>query len=533
MRDRWAGKPAARNWMIPCAICAEETPMTQHPAGEADHTLSLPLSSPEVATGLRARQMICKYSLVTADLAALIVAGALANILHWVYLGAPVDEFLRIWSGSRGEVRLSLFSALLGIGIASFWVLGHYTRRRPAWDEISDIIRVLAILAVLDASLLYLAKLQFSRFWFVSTWVIGIALIPITRVLVKRALATAGFWQRDAVVFGTGPNAVEAVEALESEPSMGFRVIGFMQPPNALQPVPPQIEASGKLFPVIYLGRDPGPTLEQLEKPTIVVALEQENLSRDANIITRMHRYCDDLRVVPPMRGLPLFGATVHHFFRHELFFLTLRNNLARRGPRLLKRLFDVAVASLLLVLLSPMFLYFAIAIKRDGGSVFFGHQRIGRDGIPFRCLKFRTMVPDAPAVLQRLLDTDPAARAEWEQDFKLKNDPRITKIGKFLREYSLDEFAQLWNVLRGDMSLVGPRPIVAAELERYADNADFYLEAKPGMTGLWQISGRNNTDYSYRIYLDSWYVKNWSLWYDIVILIKTVRVVALKEGAY
>jgi undecaprenyl-phosphate galactose phosphotransferase len=131
------------------------------------------------------------------------------------------------------------------------------------------------------------------------------------------------------------------------------------------------------------------------------------------------------------------------------------------------------------------------------------------------------------------VLASDASARMEWERDFKLRNDPRITPIGAFLRKTSLDELPQLWNVLKGDMSLVGPRPIVTEEMDRYGDQLGYYLEARPGMTGLWQISGRNDVDYSARVNLDAWYVRNWSLWYDIVILLKTINVVFRRHGAY
>jgi len=173
------------------------------------------------------------------------------------------------------------------------------------------------------------------------------------------------------------------------------------------------------------------------------------------------------------------------------------------------------------------------VRIGLSGGAPIFGHARIGRYGRTFACFKFRTMVADAEGVLRRLLESDASARAEWERSYKLKDDPRITPIGAFLRRTSLDELPQLWNVLKGDMSLVGPRPIIEAELERYGDQVDYYLETRPGITGLWQISGRNDTGYEDRVALDSWYVRNWSLWYDLVILVKTVRVVLGREGAY
>ena len=210
-----------------------------------------------------------------------------------------------------------------------------------------------------------------------------------------------------------------------------------------------------------------------------------------------------------------------------------MRNNLARRFPQLVKRCFDLVVSATVLLLGSPVFLYIAIKVAGSGGPIFFGHTRVGQHRKAFKCYKFRTMAPDADRLLAELLANDPEARAEWERDFKLKNDPRITPIGRFLRKTSLDEIPQLWNVLKGEMSLVGPRPVVTAELERYGTQVDYYCEARPGITGLWQISGRNDVSYDTRVYLDAWYVKNWSLFNDIVILFKTVKVIFRTEGAY
>jgi len=197
------------------------------------------------------------------------------------------------------------------------------------------------------------------------------------------------------------------------------------------------------------------------------------------------------------------------------------------------KRWFDIIASSLLLLLLSPLFALLVWKITRDSGPAIFGHVRVGQNRKPFKCLKFRTMVCNAEAVLTELLDNDAESRAEWEQCFKLKNDPRITCVGNFLRKTSLDELPQLWNVLKGEMSLVGPRPVVKDELTLYGNDLEYYLMAKPGMTGIWQISGRNNVDYDTRVKMDSWYVKNWSLWSDIVILLKTIPGVFCRDGAY
>ena len=189
--------------------------------------------------------------------------------------------------------------------------------------------------------------------------------------------------------------------------------------------------------------------------------------------------------------------------------------------------------AAVLLLLFAPLMAAAAWLIwKRDGAPILFGHYRVGQDGRMFRCLKFRTMVRDSEAVLARLLREDAAARAEWERDQKLDNDPRVTPVGRFLRKTSLDELPQLFNVLRGEMNLVGPRPITFGELQRYQGTRWHYLCVRPGMTGLWQVSGRNNTSYNERVALDRQYVEGRSAWLDFGILLRTVKVVLNSEGA-
>ncbi|WP_261309872.1 sugar transferase [Burkholderia stabilis] len=209
------------------------------------------------------------------------------------------------------------------------------------------------------------------------------------------------------------------------------------------------------------------------------------------------------------------------------------RADVATSARGAAKRVFDVVVATTAVVLLSPLLAAIALAIRADGGPCLYAHTRIGHRGQPFRCLKFRTMMPDADRQLKRLLDTDPHARAEWARDFKLKHDARITAVGRILRRTSLDELPQLINVIRGDMSLVGPRPVISAELARYGADIAYYLAVRPGITGLWQISGRNDTGYASRVALDVRYVRTRSMSGDLRILIKTIGVVARGTGAY
>ncbi len=206
---------------------------------------------------------------------------------------------------------------------------------------------------------------------------------------------------------------------------------------------------------------------------------------------------------------------------------------LNRPAKRMLKRSSDIVGAALLLVVLSPVMLLIYIMIRKTGPQAVFSHQRVGERGKSFGCLKFRTMVVNAQEVLDELLKNDEIARKEWEKDFKLKSDPRITRIGAFLRKTSLDELPQLFNVLKGEMSLVGPRPVVDEEIKRYGYGAEYYVSVRPGMTGLWQVNGRNDVDYGERIDMDVEYVKCWSFLKDIEILFKTVGVVFGKSGAY
>lgn len=198
------------------------------------------------------------------------------------------------------------------------------------------------------------------------------------------------------------------------------------------------------------------------------------------------------------------------------------------------KRSFDILVALAALVVLSPIFVLIMALVKySDGGSVFYGHRRIGYNGSTFRCLKFRTMAENGDALLHAYLEQNPAAYEEWRTTRKLQDDPRVTIVGTVLRKLSLDELPQLINILRGEMSLVGPRPVVEDELELYEASAVYYLQSRPGLTGLWQVSGRNDVSYASRIAFDTHYVKNWSFTRDVVIVARTIPAVCLSRGSY
>jgi len=205
---------------------------------------------------------------------------------------------------------------------------------------------------------------------------------------------------------------------------------------------------------------------------------------------------------------------------------------VSRNSEVKLKRAFDLSVSLAMLLVLLPVFLVLAFAIRLDGGPCLFRHKRMGKAGRPFMCYKFRTMRQNSNDLLESLLQRDPAARLEWDTTQKLRRDPRVTPIGKILRQTSLDELPQLLNVLSGDMSLVGPRPITPQECARYGTFLRYYYSVQPGITGLWQVSGRSTTSYERRVELDTQYVTDWNLISDLRILSQTIPAVLLRRGA-
>lgn len=405
--------------------------------------------------------------------------------------------------------------------------LRHYFYRKTFWFELKEILRTLTIFAVIEIAVMAFTTWSFSRYLWILTWIFVLVLVPVCRMLMKRFLDMLGIWRRDTWIIGSGANACEAYKAISSERNLGIVIVGFVSTDNSV--------CQNKYIngiPVVsnninwLLTKDPS--------TQFIVAVEShESEVRNTwlrNFMIKGFRY---VSVIPTLRGMPLDSTDMSFIFSHEVMIFRVQQNLAKWSSRILKRLFDICASLAIIIMLSPLLLYISIRVRTDGGPAIYGHERIGKGGKSFKCLKFRSMVINSKDVLENLLATDTEARIEWSETFKLKNDPRVTKIGGYLRRTSLDELPQLFNVLKGEMSLVGPRPIITAELARYNEEVDYYLLSKPGMTGLWQVSGRSDVDYETRVYLDAWYVKNWSMWNDIAILFKTVGVVLKRDGAY
>lgn len=480
------------------------------------------------------REWLIKLSLVLVDVLVLWACFAGGRAVHWMNHGLGVFEGLMYWWSAQGSVRTQVFAAVTTAAI--LWlatVKGHYTpvRRKAWWDEIRELLVVLILAAMADAVLLYLGKWQFSRLWTGTTWVLVVTLLPLSRLLVQRTFTRRGSLAIPYVIVGNPSVTHEAVAALSSEPLMGYQPVAWVHPPhpencddNTSTQQLLRIEYSKATRQFLQL---PGPYL-------VVIAQDNQNDAWLKGLAQELMLTRDDVMVAPALGGLPLLGMEVSHFFSHEVLLLRARNNLNRRAPQFLKRVFDLVTASLLLLMLSPLMLWVAWQIRReDGGPVFFVQPRVGKGGQPFLFVKFRSMVADADAALANWQQSHPELYAQYRAgNFKLADDPRITRVGRWIRRTSVDELPQLINVLRGDMSLVGPRPLLSRELPDYGPSISTYHMARPGITGLWQISGRSNTSFAQRIAMDLWYVRNWSLWYDFVIMVRTVGVVLRQEGA-
>jgi Undecaprenyl-phosphate galactose phosphotransferase WbaP len=467
---------------------------------------------------------VSKFAILLGDAIAFAIAFALATLIN---VKANPGQSVSVWFSTQDMQRYVAWSGLVCLGLMLFLMrFQHYSDRRPFLDELSDILRLMGTLALLDMTLVASYRWNSSRMWWLLVWVLAVGMVVWGRMITRWMLNALGLWVRPTIIIGHGENAFEAAIALESEARMGFEVVGYVD----VEESSPRLKYQGQTLQNLH-------QLEVLaDQPGIqwIIALEHAQSDQREHWLRTLAQWgATDVSVIPAMRGVPLYGTDMSHFFSHEVALLRVRNNLRRWPARLTKRLFDTLMALVLLVLLSPLMLVIALALKLEGGSVFFSHQRIGKKGRKFACYKFRSMVPNAEELLQGLLQNNAQLKADWDREHKLKDDPRISRMGDFLRRTSLDELPQLFNVLKSEMSLVGPRPIVEEELQKYGSEKSYYLMVRPGMTGLWQVSGRNDVDYETRVYLDAWYVKNWSLWYDLAIMFKTFRVVFGRNGAY
>lgn len=359
--------------------------------------------------------------------------------------------------------------------------------------------------------------------WCAVAWPIAVTLVPVFRTVAHRWCESRPWWGYPTLVIGSGDRAGHAARVLMKVPRSGLRPVLLTDPRGRCR---------DSVLPVV----NDRERLEELVRAAVirhaVVSLPDLSSAALTAILSRYAQLVPHLLVLSDDATLPTLWGASRDFGR--LSGVEMRNGLLLATMQIVKRSIDVAVALVALVIGLPIFLGVALLVKLTSpGPVFYCQTRIGRYCRPFRAWKFRTMHPNGDAMLADYLARFPALRAEWERDHKLRDDPRVTWVGRFLRRTSLDELPQFWNVLVGEMSVVGPRPIVMDEVARYGEVFRLYASVKPGITGLWQTSGRNDVTYAERVLLDEFYVRHWSPWLDIYIIAKTVVVLVNHEGAY
>lgn len=406
---------------------------------------------------------------------------------------------------------------------------GLYTKSLSFWDELNALWKVVFFSTIGSFTIIFIGKIsdEISRSILLLAGAVALPVMPLTRTNFQKFLRRFGLFKRRVLIIGSGELAQLTLKALNREPHFGYEVVGFIDNHVTDRRSIEGIKIHNGIDKIErYLARS--------RISDVFIALPELERERIEQIINKIHLKVERILLIPALKSIPLIGMELHHFFHEQILFLEIKSNLIRPHNIFFKRAFDIfACIILLIVFLIPMIIISIIITLTSWCNPIFTQCRVGRNGKLFKMYKFRTMHKDAEKILKEMLDKDEKLRSEWETYWKLKRDPRVTKIGSFLRKTSLDELPQLFNILKGEMSLVGPRPYLPEEAKDIQSEMATIWNVLPGITGLWQTSGRSNTSNHYRIAIDLWYVRNWSFWLDIVILFRTVQVVIKGEGAY
>ena len=456
-----------------------------------------------------------------------LVAGDAVLIMVSCFTALHLRSRLTIFGHNSDVMTLiaPIMALFIVIWMATLLVSGAYRRRLlgAGTTEYSVVGRASTATAALIGITAYLADYPLSRAFFFLAFIIGIPAVLLGRILMRRLLHTArrhGMLRVPVLVAGDPARIDSFAEVVRREPWIGYDIVGALTHENS-----PTLDSQ---IPVLGTPHETLRVVHATQAMAVIFVEGSFRQSQDFNRLAReLEREHSQLIVVPSLTELSSTRVDMQNFAGVPL--LTVAKPQAVRAGRWVKRSFDIVVAATALVLATPLMLLTALAIKaEDQGSVLFRQVRVGKDGMLFHCLKFRSMVPNAEGLKAGLTNEDGKGIL-----FKLRHDPRVTKVGRIIRRYSVDELPQLWNVLRGEMSLVGPRPALQSETSRYEDQVARRLAVRPGLTGLWQVSGRSDLPWEDAVRLDLYYVDNWSFVQDLAILGRTAQAVFSSRGAY
>ncbi len=435
--------------------------------------------------------------------------GILAKAL--IHRDLHLDSYLRLW-----PLLFVFLIVYASIGLYSIVALSPPEELRRGTT--ASVVLFLLLGAVTMS--LRNAQQQFTWTLFLALG-ISVVLFPLMRACTRQLFASRSWWGFPAVVFGSGKAAEQMVKTMTDDPTISLKPIALIDATcrrSQVNGVP------------VFRDFSQAPILMPAKSRAYGVFVAQDLPTANLNALIDRHRSSfSHILVIPELTGMSSLWVSSKNIGG----MLGLEVSQHRIHDRL-KRALDICLALVFGLFAGPLCLLLAILSKLDSpGPIFYSQRRIGLKGKPFQAWKFRSMVTNSKEMLESHLSANPDARLEWERTQKLKNDPRVTRIGKLLRKTSMDELAQIWNVLQGEMSFVGPRPIVDNEIRHYGNNFDLYTRVRGGITGLWQVSGRSDTTYEERVSLDSFYARNWSVWLDLCILFRTFSVVLFGKGAY
>lgn len=448
---------------------------------------------------------------LTADVAAAL-ASVFLSLLGTNLIRAQVGEPMIALSDPGLRLHLTIVSVLTVCVLFWYRAEGHYHRRQALADQLKAVIGGAVIGALCAATVQFAFVEVGSRLLTLSYWAFLPVMVMVGRMASRDILRASGAWSVPSVVFTCASRAEDVASFITKRDEIGARMDRVVavnaMPSEALVRAMRQAVQEGQA--VIYAPSAGDPNQQ--------------------DVIDQLVLTGTPFMLSPQIGRLPN-QAEILDFPPEDIALMDVSDPLGRPLALAVKRVFDIAASGFALLVLSPILAGLMIAIRSDGGPAVFRQPRIGENGRVFDCLKLRSMVLDADARLEAMLKSDQSAADEWRAYQKLTNDPRITSVGRIIRKLNLDELPQLINVLRGDMSLVGPRPMMASQAEDYGDRLAAYMRMRPGITGLWQTNGRNATTFAERARLDAWYVRNWSLWRDFVILVRTLRELIVSSG--
>ena len=454
-------------------------------------------------------------------------------------------DYLAVVAAEEGAIFIrNLFWAhisRLHVSWLNFWVVFPalyllfihinqlYSRRMPFYREVEQLFKACCYGTVSVIFVLYVAQIaaHTSRLFVGLFGILAFIFVTLLRYFAKRFLSAKKLLQVPVLVIGAGKTAEILVKSITSDAGMGYKIIGLLEDGEVKG-------AALKQYPVLGGFGDVERVIGETGVKRAVISAPGMPAEKLGWLIFKVQPLVDKLAVIPNLSGAPMSNVEIEAMFYEKLLILRLKNHLANSLNILLKTIFDYTLTIIGTLLILPILALIALKIRMDSpGPIIYDGVRLGKNGKLFKCYKFRSMYTNGDEILDKYFQEHPKMYAEWKTYHKLENDPRVTKFGAFMRRTSLDELPQIFNVLLGDMSLVGPRPYLPEEEAEMGEFAKTVLMAKPGITGFWQTSGRSDVSFDERVKMDCWYICNWNLWMDVVILFKTFIVVLGRKGAY